>query len=257
MPWTLAHPAAVLPLRALSGRWLPFGALVTGSCTPDLGYYIGRMDLAAVAHTAPGLVLVCLPAGLLLFAVARFLHRPVASLLPEPHRRAVLSVTHLPRFASVASLAGLCLAVIAGAATHNAWDSLTHPGAFVVERVAALRAPAFALGSYPVPVYQLLQHTSTALGLAVLLIAYRRWIRTAAPAAASDSAANLRRYRLLGLLALASVLTGVTLALARASAAERASTRLLVFRSAVCSTTLFAAALCVAALVLYPRRRED
>ncbi len=47
MPWTFAHPAAVLPLRPL--KRLSFGALVVGSIAPDIGYYLGRFDLAAAA----------------------------------------------------------------------------------------------------------------------------------------------------------------------------------------------------------------
>src|SRR5580704_6496880 len=109
MPWTFAHPAAVLPLRPL--RALPFGALIAGSCVPDLGYYVERRELAALAHTAPGLVLVCLPAGLAVFALARFLHRPVASLLPEPHRGALLGTAHAARFSCLPALAALVVAL--------------------------------------------------------------------------------------------------------------------------------------------------
>ena len=50
MPWTFAHPAAVLPLRRFSGPGLlSFAALVIGSTSPDFLYYIGQFDLAAFA----------------------------------------------------------------------------------------------------------------------------------------------------------------------------------------------------------------
>ena len=55
MPWTLVHPAAVLPLRKLGVNRLPFGGLVVGSVAPDIGYYVGRFDLAAIALCAPQL----------------------------------------------------------------------------------------------------------------------------------------------------------------------------------------------------------
>jgi hypothetical protein len=61
MPWTLSHPAAVLPLRRLTPQPLDFPALVIGSMTPDIGYYINRFDLANFAHTLPGSVFACLP----------------------------------------------------------------------------------------------------------------------------------------------------------------------------------------------------
>ena len=39
MPFTLSHPAAVLPLRTRAPA-LPFTALVIGSMTPDAEYYL-------------------------------------------------------------------------------------------------------------------------------------------------------------------------------------------------------------------------
>ena len=39
MPWTFAHPAAILPLRRFCPAPLDFSALVIGSMVPDLGYY--------------------------------------------------------------------------------------------------------------------------------------------------------------------------------------------------------------------------
>ena len=78
MPWTLSHPAIVLPLRRFSPRPFDFAALVIGSMTPDIGFYIDRFDLSTFAHTLPGsfrlsshrgspalLLLLFLPAGLL------------------------------------------------------------------------------------------------------------------------------------------------------------------------------------------------
>jgi hypothetical protein len=41
MPYPLAHPAAVLPLRRLCPRRLSFPALVVGSLCPDVGYPLG------------------------------------------------------------------------------------------------------------------------------------------------------------------------------------------------------------------------
>jgi Domain of unknown function (DUF4184) len=92
MPWTFAHPAAVLPLHKLGLKHLSFGGLVVGSISPNIGYYIGRFDLAAIAHTSLGLFILCLPTGLILFALVRVLHLPVANVLPEPHQSALSSM---------------------------------------------------------------------------------------------------------------------------------------------------------------------
>jgi hypothetical protein len=102
MPWTFAHPAAVLPFRRLGLKNLSFGGLVVGSISPDIGYYVGRFDVAALAHTTLGVLILCLPTGLVLFAMVRVLHRPVANVLPEPHRSALLSMPQVPRLTSLA-----------------------------------------------------------------------------------------------------------------------------------------------------------
>ena len=87
MPWTLAHPAAVLPLRRWP-KYLPFTGLVVGSMAPDFGYYTGHFDLARDAHSPLGLLALCLPTGLLVVLLLRRLRRPLIELLPQPHRAA-------------------------------------------------------------------------------------------------------------------------------------------------------------------------
>jgi hypothetical protein len=66
MPWTLSHPAIVLPLRRFSPPPLGFAALVIGSMTPDIGFYIDRFDLSTFAQTLPDSFLACLPTGVIL-----------------------------------------------------------------------------------------------------------------------------------------------------------------------------------------------
>ena len=46
MPWTFAHPAAVLPFRRIVGRQLPLLGLVVGSMAPDMGYFAGQYAVA-------------------------------------------------------------------------------------------------------------------------------------------------------------------------------------------------------------------
>ena len=58
MPWTFAHPAAVLPLRKIGRFRLPLAALVVVSIAPDFGYYSGQFRLGTFAHSVPGIFLV-------------------------------------------------------------------------------------------------------------------------------------------------------------------------------------------------------
>ena len=84
MPWTLSHPAIVLPLRRFSPRPFDFAALVIGSMTPDIGFYIDRFDLSDIRAYLAGqfsrlsshrgdyalCLLLVLPAGLLCSTLA-------------------------------------------------------------------------------------------------------------------------------------------------------------------------------------------
>lgn len=88
MPWTFAHPAAVLALRRYCPRYLNFSALVVGSLSPDLGYYLDLFATAKFAHSFTGSLLVCLPLGILLMAVLFLLRKPFWFVLPQPHRAA-------------------------------------------------------------------------------------------------------------------------------------------------------------------------
>src|SRR5436309_6060879 len=90
MPWTLSHPAVVLPLRRFSPQPLNFAALIIGSMTPDIGFYLGRLVLATFAHTLPGSFLACLPTGRILLLFYFLFCRPVCYALPSRHRQALL-----------------------------------------------------------------------------------------------------------------------------------------------------------------------
>src|SRR5690242_13826035 len=139
MPWTFAHPAAILPLR----RRLPLAALVVGSICPDIGYYLGLYPLATLAHSGPGLLLACLPMGAVALLLLQLLRGPLVELLPQPHRGALQALVHGGGMAPVGlrrfMLQGAGLLV--GAATHNAWDAFTHASGSMVQWLDALRAP--------------------------------------------------------------------------------------------------------------------
>jgi hypothetical protein len=255
MPWTFAHPAAVLPLRPL--KRLSFGALVAGSIAPDVGYYFGRFDLAAAAHTLPGLVTLCLPTGLALLALVRTLHRPVAGLLPRPHRQALLSLPQIPRLTSPKVAWKFSIAVLIGAATHVVWDSFTHGTGYFVVLLPRLRVPAFVLGTRSFPLFEVLQYLSTALGAAVLVVAYIRWLRSVDPNSASPSHVSDRwRCGFLGALAVTSLVAALPIAYF-VSTSQSGSTNIALFvvRYVISYTTVFAVALSAASL-WFARRRE-
>jgi hypothetical protein len=145
MPFTLAHPAAVLPL--MRRPFVP-AALVAGSMAPDVPYFLGSSATSAGdwyepftnathTHSLSG-VPIDLLSAVLLAAAYWFVRAPLAAAVgldaPKPDRPAGLQY--------VGWLIG---SAIIGVATHLLWDALTDLG------------PG-----------RVLQYASTALGLGVV-----------------------------------------------------------------------------------------
>ena len=171
MPFTLAHPAAVLPLRGV--RYLRTAPLIVGAMVPDLPVYLpaalGR-HLPVTHHFARSFTIDLL-LGYLSLAVLCILQLPLTALLPA--RARALCRRALSAFRRPLEWAYAAPALLLGIWTHLLWDSLTHERGWIVRRVAALSAP-LTLGPYNGTVYHALQYLSSVVGLCVLVLWYDR-----------------------------------------------------------------------------------
>lgn len=162
MPFTLAHPAAVVPLR----RWGVLSALVIGSMTPDAVYFLPLRVSQPASHSLAGVFWFCLPVGLLAYAVFHLLVKvPVVALLPQAVQRRVPAV--YPGFPD-ASPVVVVLSLIAGALTHVGWDAFTHAESLPIAFLPSLRTHLFTVSDFEVAVWKVLQHASTVVGLTLL-----------------------------------------------------------------------------------------
>lgn len=256
MPWTFAHPAAVLPLRRLCPAYLSFTGLVLGSLMPDLGYYFGRFDLASFAHTPWGVLMVCLPAGLVLLVLARPLYRPVVHLLPQPHRGALLALGRPRTVFSFRMFGVAAISLLIGAFSHTAWDAFTHNNGYFVAYLPPLQAPLFQLGNHVVYVYHILQHTSTVVGIVLLTIAYLRVLRLTRADTGVTGTREWPRYAFFAVLALVSPACAWSFAYADAApSGSEPNMEVLMLRMIVYTTTAFIALFGAAAVGLAYRRR--
>lgn len=163
MPFTLSHPAAVLPMRHLR---LPFAALVAGSVSPDIPYYFtpGKFSyLMDNAHTLPRSFSYCVPAALALLLLLRLLEPAFRGLLPAGPAELARSWLGEPMLRPRA-LPLTLLALLLGAWTHIAWDDLTHASGHSVRALPFLRLEA----AFGFELFRVLQHLSTLLGAAAL-----------------------------------------------------------------------------------------
>jgi len=179
MPFTLSHPAAVLPLARTK---LAFSALVAGAMAPDVGYFLTLSSRHAESHSIKGLFAFCLPAGLLLLLLFhKLMKEPLLTLLPAAHRARIYPYAQDFRFTPASRFAIIVVSLLIGSATHLAWDSFTHETGWFVRQFPVMTAPLLNIRDESIPAYKLLQHTSTIAGLLVLAAAYLVWYRKAQP----------------------------------------------------------------------------
>jgi hypothetical protein len=164
VPFTLSHPAAVLPL-ARAPRWLFVpSALVIGSMAPDFWYILPRYGRDS-GHSIPGIFHFCLPYGLAFWLGWRLLVEPsLAPLFPDGIRRSLVGRLHTWRWSD---LWAAPLSVVVGAFTHVYWDALTHDNHSEFLDLPSGRI--HLLGHQP-EVWKVLQGGSSVLGLVVIAI---------------------------------------------------------------------------------------
>jgi hypothetical protein len=165
MPFTVSHAVAVVPLF----RWRRLDplALVVGSMAPDFGYFFHRFALAAHAHSAAGSIRIALPIACCVWLAVRIFAGFLASPLPDPLRLPAKScLSGRPWRWSM--LWWVPLSLVLGIWSHSVLDAFTHERGWFVVRLELLRRPW--------PVYHVLQHVGSCLGMGILVVlAYREW----------------------------------------------------------------------------------
>ncbi len=178
MPFTFAHPLAVLPLRRTP---LDFAALVIGSMAPDFPYFLEFSADNQLGHTLMGSITQSLPQALAAWMLFRFvMAEPLLAILPVCHRERLASAFRPPRLTISGSLL-VFLSLYVGILTHIVWDSFTHQHGYMVERIPALSLPI--VPGTTLKIFKALQLGCGTLGLVLLALVYFRWYRQAEPSA--------------------------------------------------------------------------
>lgn len=199
MPFTGTHPVAVLPF--LRTR-LPPSALVIGTITPDIPYFlpghVGTLPLRELpTHTAIAAPTLDLVIGLLVWAVWHgFLAAPALYAAARPLRARLQGQVCLGLTTRLRQPRGMLLVAVAllvGVATHLAWDSVTHPATWGATQVAVLREPWHGH-----PGYRWVQYASDVVGMPVLVGWLARWLRRNPPRTAAAPRAPWTPWLLIG-----------------------------------------------------------
>ncbi|MFN0030410.1 MAG: DUF4184 family protein [Acidimicrobiales bacterium] len=214
VPFTfLAHQAPLLPLARRWPARFDGVALIIGSMAPDMAYVLAGSRLDVWAHDFPALVTFCVPVTLVVsWLVVSVLAPVVPDHLPDLggfHLRDLRGLaTH--RFGVRSGLSAL-----AGALSHVALDSFTHPWGWFARNIAWYAQPlgdATWLGApwTPFRLMQYLGHVG-ASGLCVLLLhryGRQRWM-TERAARVTRARTSLRSHLVLWIVAGAVTAAGL------------------------------------------------
>lgn len=198
MPFTLSHPAAVLPfLRGGRARGpLVASALVAGSLAPDVPFFTeslvhGTFRYGTFTHSLAGIPTADVGIAAALVAGWHWLLRePLVALLPARWGDTADAVTAPSgRMPGPADAAWFTVSAVLGAVTHVGWDAFTHDG-----RIGVHLLPVLAHTVAGRPVYAWLQIICSAAGLAVLGWYVPHMLRrdTVSPASAAPSPSRPR-----------------------------------------------------------------
>lgn len=170
MPFTLSHPAAVLPLGKYSKSFSMTG-LVIGSMIPDLEYFVRFKFQSDYSHTLAGIFWADLPAGILLTFVFHYIiKRNLIMALPAAvsGRLTALRESEWKDY-FFKNYFKVCISIITGVFTHLFLDNFTHKYGWFVLQIPFL-SDYFTLFETKVHFYKILQYT---LGIAGLI--YGGW----------------------------------------------------------------------------------
>ncbi|EGT5619223.1 DUF4184 family protein, partial [Clostridium perfringens] len=168
MPFTLAHPAAVIFFK---NKKFNLTALILGSMAPDFIYFLNFRPYGNLGHEILGFFILNLPLCILLaYIFHNFIKSPLISHLPRPldnwygYLRTEQFGLH-----SWKEVIVFIYSALLGMITHVLWDGFTHKTGFFVRHITWLQQKIIIFGGHEIYIYKLVQHTSTVIGIIIVL----------------------------------------------------------------------------------------
>jgi Domain of unknown function (DUF4184) len=169
MPFTLAHPAAVLPLGRQLARWRLLSAALIGSMAPDFGWFLPWRPARFETHSANALLTFCLPLGLAAYWLfQRVIRRSVLELLPSGAHLRWQGSSEPADYRSLKQWLLAACGVLGGAITHLIWDAFTHEGARGLRLFPGLEDSAVEINGHRLAGPRLLQDANSLIGMMIV-----------------------------------------------------------------------------------------
>ena len=167
MPFTLAHPAIILPLA--KSKNISMTALVVGCMVPDFEFFLQMREVRNIGHHWYGILLFDLPVAIIFcYLFHNLLKKMLVTNLPAQYRNKFLPVLEFNWNAYAnANKTKVLLCLLAGIVSHIAWDAFTHHNGVMVLLIPGLAAKFNVLGTQ-LPVYFMLQIFSSIVGMCLV-----------------------------------------------------------------------------------------
>lgn len=172
MPFTTSHPAIILLLKNAFPRYISLTGLIAGAMSPDLLYFLEMNTVnRGASHSWSGLLMVCLPLGILFSFAFHYLFKKEFILhLPNRLLRHFSGLAFSEwKIQSIYEWIVLIVSILIGAVSHFAWDSCTHLNGVVVRLFPILQYDISLFGD-SIPFYSLLQHLSSIIGMIAIAV---------------------------------------------------------------------------------------
>lgn len=149
---------------------------------PDFQYFIRFSAGGRSGHTLPGIFILTLPmAVLVLWIFHTFVKKPVVRLMPKGLQSRLSKYVGPFRFFGFSRFCLIVFSILVGIATHVLWDSFTHPNTWLYDVWPHLRQPVTVPVLGILPLYKVLQHSSTVAGLFAIFLWLGIWYRSSNP----------------------------------------------------------------------------
>ena len=147
---------------------------------PDWPLYFPLGPGYQLTHSFPGVLIACLPMGLvftIIFLLAA--RRPLFELAANGLQQRLAGYLNVAPEWNIRGVLGLSVAVCVGAVTHIVWDAFTHASTWGVAMFPSLNDVWITVFGIKFAGYMALQHGCSLVGLPLLLVLYLYWFRRA------------------------------------------------------------------------------
>lgn len=165
MPFTFAHPLYAAPLKLLNPKYISLTGIILGSMSPDFEYFIALEPFQSIGHSVQGLFLQAIPLSILFaFVFHQWIKIPLTRNLPSCCNldARVQGIVQDWKLDTLRKWIIFIVSVIIGFYSHVLIDAFTHQSGWFVTRYAFFQQQLMGI-----PLYKLLQHSLSVVGLIV------------------------------------------------------------------------------------------